>query len=67
MVYFPIYMIGDKYKSKTTDYTDCLSSFTGWAKLTRHDMLRFYYRFLECHLTATCLIYTHSGVQFYNF
>ena len=54
MVYFPIYMIGDKYKSKTTDYTDCLSSFTGWAKLTRHDMLRFYYRFLECHLTATC-------------
>jgi len=23
-------------------------------KLTRHDMLRFYDRFLECHLTATC-------------
>ena len=25
-------------------------------KLTRHDMLRFYDRFLECHLTATCWI-----------
>ena len=23
-------------------------------KLTRHDMLRFYDRFLKCHLTATC-------------
>ena len=25
-------------------------------KLTRHDMLRFFDRLLECHLTATCLI-----------
>jgi len=37
-------------------------------KLTRHDMLRSYYRFLECHLTATCwTCNTHSGVKFYNF
>ena len=24
------------------------------SKMTRHDMLRFYDRFLECCLTATC-------------
>ena len=36
-------------------------------KLTRHDMLRFYDRFLECHFTATSIEYTtRLRVKFYN-
>ena len=34
-------------------------------KLTRHDMLCVYIRFLECHLTATCWIPIQG--KFFNF
>ena len=54
-LYCVLYNFYNFYFEWTTDYTDCLSPFTGWAT-TQHDMLRFYDMFFECHLTATCCI-----------